>query len=134
MFGLSSLPVESFVIFGGLVVLDTVTGVIRSIILKGGKSFTSMKLTSGVVSKLLVILVPLVIAWAGNGSGINLLPLAKGALSMLVLAESYSIIGNIHAIRTRKDTVEFDAIAAILGFVKSNIEKYLRVSTKSDKD
>lgn len=126
LIGAVGLSTQAFAIFGVLIIGDTITGVIRSLKLRGGRSVTSLKLTSGVISKLLIITVPLIIAWAGKGAGINLHALAQGALSMLILAEAYSVLGNIHAIRVGKDLKEFDAITYILEKVRGIIETYLK--------
>lgn len=133
LIGAVGLSAQAFAIFGALIIIDTLTGIIRAVRLKGGRSVTSLRLTSGVISKLLIILVPLIIAWAGQGSGLNLTLVAQGALSMLILAEAYSIIGNIHAIRVGKDLKEFDAIAWVLTKVRSVIENYLKNSGRGTK-
>lgn len=130
--GTVGLATEAFAIFGVLIVLDTITGVIRTIRIRGGQSFTSLQLTGGVVSKGLIISVPLVIAWAGRGAGIDLTLVATGVLSVLILAEAYSILGNIHAIHLRRDVKEFDAVAWILSKVRDNLETYLK-NTGGDK-
>lgn len=126
MVGAVGLSTEAFAIFGALIVIDTLTGIIRAIKVHGGRSVTSMKLTSGVISKLLIISVPLIIAWAGRGAGLPMTAVAQGALSMLILAEAYSILGNIHAIRTGKNLKEFDAVTWILDRVRTTIETYLK--------
>jgi len=130
--GTVGLATEAFAIFAVLIVLDTFTGVIRSITIRGGQSFTSMQLTSGVVSKGLIISVPLVIAWAGRGAGLDLTLIATGVLSVLILAEAYSVLGNIHAIHVKRDVKEFDAIAWILSKVRDQMENYLK-NTGGDK-
>lgn len=124
--GAVELSTEAFAIFGVLIVIDTITGILRSSRVFGARSVTSLKLTSGVISKLLIIGVPLIIAWAGKGAGIPMGALAQGALSMLILAEAYSILGNIHAIRTGKNVKEFDAINWVLEKVRTTIEHYLK--------
>jgi len=130
--GSVGLATESFAIFGVLIVIDTITGVVRTIRIRGGDSFTSLQLTGGVISKGLVISVPLIVAWAGRGAGLDLTLVAQGVLSVLILAEAYSILGNIHAIRIGRDVKEFDAIAWILGNVRKQMEHYLK-NTGGDK-
>lgn len=130
--GTVGLSTEAFAIFGVLIVLDTFTGVVRTIRIRGGKSFTSLQLTGGVISKGFVISVPLVVAWAGRGAGLDLTLVAQGILSVLILAEAYSILGNIHAIHIKKDVKEFDAVAWILGMARNRLEHYLK-TTGGDK-
>lgn len=133
LIGSVGLEVEAFSIFGTLIVLDTVTGIIKSGIVRGWTSVTSVKATSGVLAKMLIIFVPLIIAWAGRGAGIPLLGFAKGALSILILAEAYSVIGNIHAIARRKEGQEFDAVSWSINVVKRSLEKLLKATGNPDK-
>lgn len=130
--GSVGLATEAFAIFAVLIILDTFTGVVRSITIRGGQSFTSLQLTGGVISKGLIISVPLIIAWAGRGAGFDLTLVAQGVLSVLILAEAYSVLGNIHAIHVKRDVKEFDAIAWILGKVRDQMENYLK-NTGGDK-
>ena len=125
VFGFLGLPPESFLIFGVLIVLDSITGVVRSAVLKGTKSVTSTKLTSGVVSKMLVFLVPIVIALAGRGAGFDLMHTAQGVLSILIVAEAYSVLSNVYAIRVKKDIPEFDAVTWVLRGVRKTVERFL---------
>jgi len=130
--GSVGLATEAFAIFGVLIVIDTITGVVRTITIRGGDSFTSLQLTGGVISKGLVISVPLIVAWAGRGAGLDLTLVAQGILSVLILAEAYSILGNIHAIHVKRDVKEFDAVAWILGMTRNRLEHYLK-TTGGDK-
>lgn len=130
LIGSVGLSIESFAIFGVLIVIDTITGVARTMIIHGGRSFTSSKLTSGVIAKAFIISVPLLVAWAGKGAGIDMTALAQGVLSVLIIAELYSILGNIYAIHIRRDVAEFDAVAFILGKTRTIIENILKNTTK----
>lgn len=119
------LSTESFAILAIIVILDTVTGVARTYALNGGRSIRSYKLMAGITSKLLVILIPLIVAWAGRGAGINLTAVAQGALSVIILSEAYSVLCNIHAIVVREDTHEFDAIGWVMNNFKNILERIL---------
>lgn len=132
LIGAVGLDAEAFAVLGVLVIIDTITGVLRSMTIYGGRSFTSSKLTSGVVAKALIVSVPLLVAWAGRGAGIDMENLAQGVLSVLIFAELYSILGNIYAIHIQKDVKEFDAVAFILDKVRDTIEVVIKNSTKID--
>lgn len=119
------LSTESYAILAGLMMLDTITGVIRAGVVHGWRSVNSHNLSFGILSKMCLILVPLIVAIAGRGSGVDLTLVAKGALSMLILSEAYSILGNTQAIRIRKDIVEFDAINFLLTRLRKGLEKLL---------
>lgn len=117
---------ESIYVFATLMMIDVVTGVIRSSIVDGGKSIRSSTLQNGLLSKLLLMLVPFTIALAGKGVGFEMQGVAQGAVTILILSEAYSIVGNIHSALTRKPKQEYDAVALILSGIKSLLEKVAR--------
>lgn len=127
IFGLST---HSYAILAFFILLDTFTGVLRAGILHGWREVTSFKFTTGLVSKLLIIFIPLMIALAGKGVGMDLTFVAQSAIGMLILAQFYSILGNIHAIKIRKDVKEFDAVSWVISHVQSIVEKMLTDSNK----
>lgn len=129
LIGLELSP-DSMGILATFMVLDTILGVVRSTILHGGNSFRSRLLAHGIISKLLVLFVPVLLVYAGRGAGVSFLPIAMGTISILVLAEAYSILGHIQSIRTREDVKEFDAISMILANVRAGVEKLLASSQK----
>lgn len=116
---------ESFVVLAVLMLLDTITGVIKTGRVSGWRAVNSHRLTFGIISKCLVILVPLILVWVGRQIGIDLLALANGVMAVLILAEAYSIIANIVAVRTGNEVKEFDAISLILGKVNQFLEAML---------
>lgn len=126
LLGLSS---ESYVILACFMALDTFLGVMRVYVVHGGKYIRSYKLTAGIVSKLSVLLVPLLIAYTGKGVGLDMLWLAQWALGALLLAQFYSIVSNIYSIRLQKDVDEFDAVSWVLRRVQKVIEKALLESS-----
>jgi len=117
------LSVESYGVLAALIVLDVVTGIWRVAVIEGGDYVTSWKAINGLVSKFLFLLIPVTVAYMGHGMGIDLIALAKTALSLLTLATGYSIIGNIYGIRTGKVVKEFDAVRLILGQIERLLAK-----------
>lgn len=120
------LSMESFGILAVLMLIDTVLGIIRAGVVHGWREVTSHKASFGILSKLAMISVPVVVALAGKGVGINLVAVASGALSMLIVSETYSILGNVQSIRIRKDIKEFDAVNYTLSRVRDLLEKTLK--------
>lgn len=121
------LSVENYSILAMLMILDLITGIVRAGVIHGWRSVTSRIATFGILTKLTMILIPLVIALAAKGVGMNLLVVAKMALGTMILSEAYSVLGNIQAIRIRKDIKEFDAINLLLTKVRSILEQALKV-------
>ena len=130
IFGLST---HSYAILAFFIILDTITGVIRAGRLHGWREVTSFKFTSGLISKLLVIFIPLMIALCGKGIGLNLSYLAQSAIGMLILAQFYSVLGNIHAIKVGKDVREFDAVSWVIVHIQQVVEKILVDGNKGKK-
>ena len=116
---------ESVAILAGLIVLDIVTGIIKSGILYGWRSIRSSRLASGTLSKMLLILIPASLAFAGKGINVDLSLIAQSSITVLVLSQAYSIIGNIHAVQTRTEKNEFDAVAFIMRSLRDVLERFM---------
>ncbi|MDM5264667.1 phage holin family protein [Sulfurovum sp. XTW-4] len=102
---------EAFTIFGYLLLIDYITGVLKAKTLN--ECITSNKMKYGVISKFSLVLIPLVLALAAkslHGDAENMLYVG---MNILILSETYSIIGNIYTIRTREKLPEWDAVAAL---------------------
>lgn len=127
---LLGMQMHSFTILLAFIVVDMITGVWRVAIVHGGKEIRSVHAINGLVSKLLFALIPLVIAYAGKGIGVDLIRFATGALSLLILATGYSIIGNIYTIRSGVPVKEFDAVRFILSAFRRLLEGFTNVKHK----
>lgn len=123
---LLGLSIESYLILGILMVLDTIGGVMKSYVLYGGYSIKSYKLSSGIISKLTIIGIPVIVAWAGRGVGLDFIGIAKAILGMLILSELYSILGNAYSIRIGKEIEEFDAVGFVIGKARDIIERIIK--------
>lgn len=121
------LDARAYAILAVFIILDTITALIKVSVIYGGKHIKSSKLAGGVISKLLLLLIPLVLVWTGEGIGLNLLPVAGSALTIFILSEVYSILGNIYAIRTGKESEEFDAVSSVLRALQRLIVRVLDV-------
>jgi toxin secretion/phage lysis holin len=122
----AGLSLESYGILAVLMLIDTFFGVLRVGVVHGWRHVKSYKLSAGVISKITVIMLPALLAWVGRGAGVQLLQLAESTLCVLILAEFYSILGNVYSIRIRKDVQEFDAVSAIIKGVRTIIERLLK--------
>lgn len=127
---LLGLSLQSFTILAVFMLIDVLTGIVRTYVVNGGRSIKSSRLGAGILSKSCIILVPVLLVWSGEGTGINLLPIAQGTLSVLILAELYSILGNVQSIRLKRDIMEFDAV----NFIILKLRDYLESFIKKDHD
>lgn len=118
---LLGLPHEGVIALTILIIIDVLTGVLKVARIQGARAITSRSFASGILFKCLIVMIPIVIAIAGKGIGVDLSFMAKGALSMLVLSETYSIIGNIYSIKTGKEEKEFDAVSYSINKVRETV-------------
>lgn len=124
------LSTEAYGILGVLMLFDAITGIIRSGTVHGWRSITSHTAEVGLLAKLLLFLVPLILSLTAKGAGFDLHWVASGALTVLVLSEGYSILGNIHSTYLRQDVKEFDAINFLLTRLRDLLEKSIKKPAK----
>lgn len=115
----------SVVVLSVLIILDVITGIIKSGAIYGWQSVRSKVLQRGVMAKLLLLMVPFVVAFIGKGVGISLSYVAQSSINLLILSEGYSIIGNVYAVRTGTDKQEFDAVAYVLRGIKNLLRRII---------
>ncbi len=108
-----------------LMIIDFVTGVVRAGMNHGWQSVKSSIGIAGIISKVTILLIPVTLIFAGKGVGMDFTMLIGGVLYILVLSESYSILGNVQSIRSGKDMPEFDAVALTLKQVRKFLLKIL---------
>lgn len=102
---------EPFTLFALLLVIDYITGLAKAKNL--GHSITSNKMKYGLISKLSLIIVPLVVAMGAKALGADSHYVLTSGMYILILSEVYSIIGNIYSARTKEEFPEYDALAMI---------------------
>ena len=112
-----------------LMLTDTIVGTVRSAVVNGMPSITSSVGTRGLLAKILTLVGLISLAFAFKGVGYNAIAAIQGIVSVFILAEAYSIIGNVHSTITKKPKVEYDAMAFLVGTVKSLLEKAVGKST-----
>ena len=105
-----------------LIIVDTLTWFTKAWINKEAKSSQAIR---GIISKFYLLLIPICISAVWLVAGLNLSWLISATLWMLAFAELYSIIANIHEIRTRKKLPEYDAVSAVISGLLKVIRKIL---------
>ena len=118
---------EPFTLFSILLMIDYITGLAKAKTL--GHSITSNKMKYGLISKLSLLLVPVVIAIGVKAVGGDSHFVLLSGMYILIFSEVYSIIGNIYSIRTKDELPEYDAVAMI----GKKIRQYL-ILKSGDKD
>lgn len=117
---------ESIGIFVVLVVLDVIFGTIRAAIVDGCGTVRSAILSKGIIAKMLLLGVPVTCALGLKGVGFSPDLLAQSVVNVLILSETYSVLGNIHSAMYKVPKNEFDAVQWILRFIKKLLDRALR--------
>lgn len=117
---------QAVTIFSVLMIIDVITGITRAAVVTGGRSVRSAVLKRGILAKLLVLTALFSVALAGKGVGFDMGTLVQSTVNVLILGELYSILGNVHSVRTGNQKVEFDAVAFLLAQVRGLVNKALK--------
>jgi toxin secretion/phage lysis holin len=117
---------ESLSILTILMLFDILTGVSRAYCNEGGSAIRSAILRKGLLAKFLLFSGLLATALTAKGLGYDSVLYAQGIINVLMLGELFSILGNIHSIKTGQPKVEFDALTWMLNRVKGMLDKLIK--------
>lgn len=109
-------------------VIDVVTWVAKAYWIDP-RSITSHALAIGVLKKFLTVILVYVLALVGKGVNIPPAHFMEWGLSILIMAEWYSAIQNIYAVRTGKVLPEYDVISIILRKLSDYLKEKLDNAT-----
>lgn len=107
------IPDKQLTILWVLMIIDVITGISKAYGVDP-RSITSHALGVGVLKKFLTVILVYTLALVGKGVGIPPAHFLEWGLSILIMAEGYSSIQNIYAVRTGKVLPEYDVISIIL--------------------
>lgn len=128
-FDFLEIPETQLSILGILMSIDVLTG-ISKVYKINPKLITSHDLAMGVLKKFLTVIIVYVIALVAKGVWIPASHFMEWGLSLLIMAEWYSVIQNVYAFRTGKILPEYDVISIILKRLSLFIEEKLNNVTK----
>jgi len=100
-----------------LMVIDTILGVVKTIVLK--KAFSFKVLALGFVSKLAVLLIPMALALMSKGLNYNFKWFVTIVMDLLIVSDGISIFSNAIAIKTKKEVENFDALTTVLKAIRN---------------
>lgn len=102
-----------------LMAFDTGFGIWKSIIMK--KEVKIKILLEGVVSKAMILLIPMVLALVSKGLGYDFKILPDTVLKILVVAEGFSIFTSWYVIRTKKEPESIDIITMLISSIRKGL-------------
>ena len=106
-----------------LMCIDMLTGTLKAYRTK--ENITSRRWIAGFLSKLVVLLVPFTIALMAKGVDFDVNWFIGFSLSIMVIAEAYSILGNIYTFKTGEAVAEIDAVSAIIKVLRNFLENMI---------
>ena len=106
-----------------LMCIDMLTGTFKAYRTK--ENITSRRWIAGFLSKLVVLLIPFTIALMAKGVDFDVKWFIGFSLSIMVIAEAYSILGNIYTFKTGEAVAEIDAVSAIIKVLRNFIENMI---------
>lgn len=115
------------IIFLTLMVIDVITGVARAGIVQGGQSVTSALLVYGIWRKILTLLGLFSFALTSLGVGFDLGAPLSAVVTIFIVSELYSILGNIYSSLTREPKMEFDAVRFLFNLVGEALRKVTQI-------
>lgn len=106
---------EAVSILSVLLWLDIFTWVVKS--LRVWKKVTSKWFLIWLVSKTIILLIPMVLWFMARWIDIDISSLIYIIISMMMVAETYSVVTNIWVIRTGNDIEEQDAMTMVISLL-----------------
>ncbi|MGD2113424.1 MAG: phage holin family protein [Acidobacteriota bacterium] len=99
-----------------LMVIDSVLGVIKAFRL--GQKFSLKRLGWGMVSKLSILVIPMIVALMAKGLSLNFNYFVVAIIDIIIVNEGISCITNILAIKTKKQIENTDYITKMLEAIR----------------
>jgi phage-related holin len=108
-----------------LMAFDTVSGIMKS--WKLLKQFDFKVLFFGLCSKLIILLVPMVLALVSKGisKSYDMSPLLDVVLKVLVVSEGLSTISNFYVFKTGKDVKNIDILTMLLSALRKWMLRFI---------
>lgn len=113
------IDVDIVKILAILMAIDTVLGIIKAIRLKQKVSFG--KLMWGMITKISVLIVPMVLALAGKALSFDFTWFISAVLNILILSEAFSSITNVLSIKEGRQIENADFITKLIHTVRNGL-------------
>lgn len=123
------IPQEPMLILAVLLGIDFFTGITKVFILKG--HLRSYRAIAGMLTKGSILLLVMTLALMAKGLNLDFKFYISLFISVLIISETYSVFGNVYAIKTGEEIEEFDAVAMAIKRVRVVIERLL-ISTRGE--
>ena len=121
IFAYLNIDQEMILMYSVLLFIDLTSGVAAAMIAR--EEITLSRLNAGILSKLIMFVVPITVAILVKMQGTELLWFTKWTLIVLGASEAVSILNNVLKAKGMKQLPEFDAIGLIAEKIRNILEK-----------
>ena len=128
MFISLNIDIDIVKIIMWLMLFDTIFGIIKAVVLKD--EISKGILFFGLITKMLILTIPMVLALVGKGLGYDFTPLVNSVMKILVLAEGFSIISSMYSIKTKERVKDVDIISLLLSSLRKMIMETINILLK----
>ena len=118
------IPIDLVHTLGILMMVDTGLGIIKALRLGDKVSFRI--LLWGMVTKLAVLIIPMILALIGKGLGLGFIWFVLTVLKVLIVAEGISCITNVLSIKSGKKIENTDYITALLHSIRKGLSAIIK--------
>lgn len=117
-----------------LMAFDTGSGILKSIAL--GEKFNFKILFFGICSKIMILIIPMVLALVGRGISktYDFSPVLDSVLRILVISEGLSTITNFYVIKTKKEIQNIDIVTLLLSAIRKGMLSIINSTLDKIKD
>ena len=130
------MDIDTVKILSILMVIDTLFGLIKALRLK--KKVTFKLLIWGLITKLSVLIIPMILALTAKALSFDFTWFVTAILNIIVVAEAFSIVNNIISIKEGKETENEDIITRLLHAVRNGlstiIDRLFKTINPEDKE
>lgn len=106
-----------------LMAVDTVLGIFKVVAL--GKKFSFKKLIWGMITKVSVLIVPMILALTAKALSFDFTWFVNAVLDILVVAEAFSAITNVISIKEKKELENTDFITQLLKRIRRGLKSMI---------
>jgi hypothetical protein len=103
-----------------LMAVDTILGIAKTIVL--GEKFSFKKLIWGMITKVSVLIVPMVLALTAKALSFDFTWFVNVVLDILVVSEAFSAITNVISIKEKRELENTDFITQLLKRIRSGLK------------
>ena len=131
-FAFLNIDVDIAKIIFYLMMIDTFSGYIKCMVIKD-MSFSFRTLYIGLLSKVVILLIPMTLALMGIGLGYDFTPVMDAVLRLVILSEGISIMTNVLSIRDKKTYENKDYLAILVRFIRDKFTELIDKTKNSRK-